>query len=87
MADGHVEATKNINLDTLREIGGKIGLGQTRGKSKKQVCDLLVAFYDNKEIEERTGVASLPSGQSITWNVPRYLNHPHPHPLLSCSTF
>ena len=74
VADGRVEATKNINLDTLRKIGGKIGLGQTRGKPKKQVCDLLVAFYGNKEIEERTGVASLPSGQSITWNVPRYLN-------------
>jgi hypothetical protein len=87
VADGHVAATKNINLDTLRKIGGNIGLGQTRGKPKKQVCNLLVAFYGNKEIEERTGVASLPSGQSITWNVPQYLNHPHPHPLLSRSTF
>jgi hypothetical protein len=74
VADGRVEATKNINLYTLRKIGGKIGLGQTRGKPKKQVCNLLVAFYGNREIKERTGVASLPSGQSITWNVPRYLN-------------
>jgi len=71
VAEGHVEATKGINLDALRKIGVKMGLGQTWLEKKKRMCDLLVSFYVNKEVEERTGVVSMlvdSVGQIITWN-------------------
>jgi hypothetical protein len=77
VAEGHVEVVKGINLDVFCKIGVKMGLGQTRLAKKKQMCDLLVSFYVNKEVEERTGVVSMPVnsvGQIITWNVTRYLN-------------
>jgi hypothetical protein len=70
--EGHVEATKGISLNTLRKIGVKLGLGQTQLAKKKRLCNLLVGFYVNKEVEEKTGVVSIPvnsAGQIITWNV------------------
>jgi hypothetical protein len=51
VAEGHVEVTKGINLDALCKIGVKMGLGQTRLAKKKRMCDLLVSFYVNKEVE------------------------------------
>jgi hypothetical protein len=76
VAEGHVIEMKGIYLDALQKIGVKMGLGQTRSAKKKRMCDILVSFFVNKEFEERTGVVSMPVdcfGQSITWNVTRYL--------------